>query len=195
MRKLIGVVVMTVAMLMLSKYGPALHAWGIQSEGERLVTSGATERPARAEARAAAVRPGPPSAITARVVDIVDGDTIAVRMGARTEIVRYIGVEATGPAAADINRRLLAGGEVRLELDLVERDQAGRLLAYVHAGDVMMNAELVAQGAARVTSDSSNSRHRDVLRDLEQQAKILKVGMWGGRTPETESPRANRRRG
>jgi endonuclease YncB( thermonuclease family) len=194
MRKLIGVVVMTVAMLMLSRYGPALDAWGIQSEGERLATSGATERPARTEARAAAARPGPPSAITGRVVEVVDGDTITVRLGARTEIVKYIGVEATG-TAADINRHFLAGGEVRLELDLVERDQAGRLLAYVHAGDVMMNAELVAQGAARVTTDSPNGRHGPLLRDLEQQAKILKVGIWGGRTPETESPRANRRRG
>ena len=59
----------------------------------------------------------------------------------------------------------------------------------------MMNAELVAHGAARATADSPNSRHRHVLQDLEHQAKILRLGMWGGRTLETESPRATRRRG
>jgi endonuclease YncB( thermonuclease family) len=182
MRKVVGVVVMTVAVLLLSRYGPALHAW-TRTDPERLATSGPAERPVRGEAHAAAVRPGASSGITARVMQIVDGDTITVRMGGRTEIVKYIGVVASGPAAEEINHRLLAGSEVRLELDMVERDKAGRLLAYVHVGEVMMNAELVAQGAARVTADSPNGRHQHLLRDLEHQAKILKVGIWGARAP------------
>ena len=134
MKKLIGVVVMTVAMLMLSKYGPALHAWGIQSEREQLVTSGGTERPARTETlprrSARAHRRRSPGAWWRSSTATPSPSALAPER----RPFRYIGVEASGPAAADINRRLLAGGEVRLELDLAERDQAGRLLAYVHVG-------------------------------------------------------------
>jgi endonuclease YncB( thermonuclease family) len=196
MRRLIGGVMVVMTVLALSKYSSVPDTWAIQFGPERRSAAGGTVGPAArpavahgqaqpsslsfapAAADAAPVRSGSPSAITASVVQVVDGDTITVRIGGRTETVRYIGVEAMGPTAADINRRLLASGEVRLELDLQERDRAGRLLAYVHAGDIMANAELVAEGVARVADDSPNARHRDLLRDLEHQAQILKVGMW-----------------
>jgi endonuclease YncB( thermonuclease family) len=201
MRKLIGGVMVVMTVLALSKHSSVPDTWAMQFGPERRAAGG-TQHPvgpaawqgvaqgqaqpsslslAPAAAHAAPVRSGSPSAITASVVQVVDGDTITVRIGGRTETVRYIGVEAMGPTAADINRRLLASGEVRLELDLQDRDRAGRLLAYVHAGDIMANAELVAEGVARVADDSPNARHRELLRDLERQAQILKVGMWRSR--------------
>jgi micrococcal nuclease len=36
--------------------------------------------------------------------------------------------------------------QVRLELDVQERDRVGRLLGYVYVGDQMVNAELVRRG-------------------------------------------------
>ena len=157
MRKLIGGVLAVMTVLVLSKYGSAPDAWTIQfgpdrpadADGpEHLLSPGA--RPAvgqdqRSEAQpsslsftpaaahGAPLRSGWPSQMTASVVQVVDGDTITVRIGGRTETVRYIGVGAVAPTATDVNRRLLASGEVRLESDLQERDRAGRLLAYVHA--------------------------------------------------------------
>jgi len=178
MRKLSQVVVIAVALLLVSRYGPTLHAWATQFEPE----ASSAERRAASEVRAETGRQAPRAALTAPLAQVVDGDTITVRLGGRTETVRYIGVQAVGQSATEINRRLLAGGPVRLELDLEQRDPAGRLLAYVHAGDVMINAELVAEGAARVAPESPNRRHRDLLLDLEHQARILKVGMWGART-------------
>jgi endonuclease YncB( thermonuclease family) len=200
MRKLIGGMLVVMTVLALSRYGSAPAAWTMQFGPERPAASDGLQHPqagrsavaqgqrseaqpsslafAPAAAHAAPVRSGPRSPITASVVQVVDGATITVRTGGRTETVRYIGVEAVAPTATDINRRLLASGEVRLELDLQERDRAGHLLAYVHAGDIMANAELVAQGAARVADDSVNGRHRELLQDLEHQAQILKVGMW-----------------
>jgi len=50
-------------------------------------------------------------------VRVVDGDTIVVHIGTRTETVRYIGVNTP---------------ELHLELDVQERDRYGRLLAYVY---------------------------------------------------------------
>ena len=65
----------------------------------------------------------------------MDGDTIHVRLGDRVEKVRYIGVntpelhhptrgeEPGGREARDVNRRLVEGRRVRLELDVQARDR------------------------------------------------------------------------
>jgi len=102
-----------------------------------------------------------------RVQRVVDGDTIAVRVGGEEERVRYIGVdtpetvkpnapvECWGPAASALNKRLVAeGSEVTLRFDRELRDRYGRLLAYVHrVGDgASVNAQLIRAGAARTLS-------------------------------------------
>ncbi len=73
-----------------------------------------------------------------RAVWVVDGDTIHVQVGPRIEEVRYIGVNAPeiphprargwregGARAREVNRRLVAGRDVRLELDTARRDGYG----------------------------------------------------------------------
>jgi len=81
-----------------------------------------------------------------RVTDIVDGDTIEVRLegGDEIEDVRYIGidtpesvkpdspVECGGPEASAANAALVEGREVLLLFDAEARDRYGRLLAYVY---------------------------------------------------------------
>src|ERR671931_710442 len=76
-----------------------------------------------------------------QVVRVVDGDTIRVRLGDRTERVRYIGIdtpESVKPgtpvqcyakAASVETDRLLDGRQVRLRFDAERRDRYGRLLA------------------------------------------------------------------
>ena len=95
----------------------------------------------------------------ARVLRVVDGDTILVRLDGRRERLRYIGidtpesvapdrpVECYGPAAAEENRRLVGGRTVTLTADEERRDRFGRLLAYVRVGDLFVNGELVRRGA------------------------------------------------
>src|SRR5262249_51989959 len=79
-----------------------------------------------------------------RVVRVVEGDTIRLQLGDRTEGVRYIGIdtpESVKPGtpvqcyakrAAAANAVLVAGREVRLVGDVEHRDRYGRLLAYVY---------------------------------------------------------------
>lgn len=78
--------------------------------------------------------------ITAAVARAVDGDTVYVNEGGRSEKVRFIGVdtpesttqiEPYGKEAAAYTARNLAGRKVYLELDVQQRDKYGRLLAYV----------------------------------------------------------------
>lgn len=129
-------------------------------------------------------------ALTARVIHVIDGDTIRVRIGHRHETVRYIGVNAPeidhpdraaqpfGREAAAANRRLVKGEIVRLELDVERRDRYGRLLAYVYVGDVMVNAELVARGYAQAMTIPPNVRHQRLLVKLEREARRRQLGLW-----------------
>jgi len=80
---------------------------------------------------------------------------------------------------------------VRLELDVQERDQFGRLLAYVYFGDMMVNAELVAQGYAQVMTIPPNVRHQDLFLKLQREARLLQVGLWRGTGPSPPTPGAS----
>jgi micrococcal nuclease len=131
------------------------------------------------------------AALDGPVVRVVDGDTIHVRIGARVEKVRYIGVntpevhhprkgeEPGGREAAEVNRRLVEGKSVRLELDVQERDRYGRLLAYVWVGDVMVNAELVRLGYAQVMTIPPNVRYQEMFVKLQREAREAGRGLWG----------------
>ncbi len=130
-----------------------------------------------------------------RVVWVVDGDTIHVRVGSRLEKVRYIGINAPeipherrwwregGAQAHAANRQLVAGQTVRLELDLVHRDAHGRLLTYarVRRGPtwVMANAEMVRQGLAQVMTIPPNVKYRELLLALQREAREAGRGLWG----------------
>ena len=124
------------------------------------------------------------------VVKVVDGDTIHVRLGTRLEKVRYIGVNTPevhhprvaeqpgGREAWDVNRRLVADRQVRLELDVQERDRYGRLLAYVWVGPTMINAELVGRGYAQVMTVPPNVRYQELFLRLQRGARESGRGLW-----------------
>jgi micrococcal nuclease len=128
--------------------------------------------------------------VAGEVVKVVDGDTIHVRVAGRVEKVRYIGVNTPevhhpskgeqpgGREAAALNRALVAGRQVRLELDVQERDRYGRLLAYVWIGETMVNAELVRRGYAHVMTIPPNVRHQEFLVKLQRDARQAERGLW-----------------
>jgi micrococcal nuclease len=115
-----------------------------------------------------------------------------VRLGSgRVERVRYIGVDTPETAkpgvpvecyadrAHEFNERLVGGREVRLELDVEERDRYGRLLAYVYAGGAMVNAALVREGYADVLTVPPNVRFAARFRRLASEARRAGTGLWG----------------
>jgi micrococcal nuclease len=128
----------------------------------------------------------------ARVVRVVDGDTIRVLVGDRQERVRYIGVdtpesvkqdtpvECYSRRAAAENARLVAGREVRLVPDVETRDRFGRLLAYVYRtrDGRMVNEALVRGGFAKPLTIPPNVRFAERFRRAAREARRTGRGLW-----------------
>lgn len=124
------------------------------------------------------------------VVDVVDGDTIEVRIDGEVEDVRYIGVdtpesvapgqpvECFGREASRENARLVEGETVRLAFDAESRDRYGRLLAYVYVGERFVNAELVRGGYATTLTIPPNDSFAALFDRLEQSAGNDGRGLW-----------------
>lgn len=134
-----------------------------------------------------------PFATEPTVIDVVDGDTIDVRIGLRRERVRLLGIDTPetkdprkpeqcfGRQASEHTADLLPGGTiVRLEADLEERDTYGRLLAYVwRASDgLFVNLALIQGGFADILSIAPNTAHADEFRAAMTIARSAPVGLW-----------------
>ena len=137
-------------------------------------------------------------AVSARVVRVIDGDTVEVTIDGTEEDIRYIGidtpetvkpgspVECYGPQASAANHRLVEGRKVRLVFGAERRDPYDRLLAYVYTGGRgqpgnarFVNAALVRQGYARTLEIAPNTDHAPQLRRLQAQAGRDGRGLWG----------------
>ena len=135
---------------------------------------------------------GSTAASSGRVVRVVDGDTIRVRLGGTEERVRYIGVDTPesvkpgtpvqcfGKAASAFNARLVRARTVRLEFDAEHRDRYGRLLAYVYRepDGLFVNAELVRRGYAQPLTIPPNVAHASEFRRLARTARRGGRGLW-----------------
>jgi micrococcal nuclease len=134
------------------------------------------------------------AATTARVDHVVDGDTVEVVVGHRHERVRLIGVDTPevfvergppdcyGPEASAFTKRLLAPGTaVRLERDVVGRDDYGRLLAYVYllADGRMVNQLLIDGGYARPLTIAPNATFATRFVAGATAAESAGLGLWG----------------
>ncbi|HET7471908.1 MAG TPA: thermonuclease family protein, partial [Candidatus Limnocylindrales bacterium] len=140
----------------------------------------------------------------AKVVRIVDGDTIVVALGGKNVKVRYIGmdtpevvdpnspIEPLGPQAAAANKKLVAGKTVFLEKDVSETDRYGRLLRYVWLQNgsswTLVNLELVRLGLAQALSYPPDVKYDDVLAAAEGTARTSLVGLWGPAASATPDP-------
>ena len=135
-----------------------------------------------------------PYAAEPTVIDVIDGDTIDVRIGYLRQRVRLLGIDTPetkdprkpvqcyGHEASEHTAALLPRGTiVRLERDLEEHDAYNRLLAYVwRASDgAFINLELVTGGYADILSISPNTAHADEFRAAMLSAKSAGRGLWG----------------
>lgn len=134
----------------------------------------------------------PAGTTAARVMEVIDGDTFCALVSGRgEERVRLIGIDApeSGEPFYDEARlelaQLLSHGTPQLETDIEERDQYGRLLAYVWVGELFVNAELLRRGVATLYTIPPNVKHVDQLKAAQDEAQAAARGMWSapGQSP------------
>ncbi|HXG35670.1 MAG TPA: thermonuclease family protein [Dehalococcoidia bacterium] len=148
----------------------------------------ATSSPVRAGSPVAVTPAAPTSAPiglpTARVIRVIDGDTIEIEGGQR---VRYIGMdtpestterECFGVEATGRNTELVLNKTVALERDVSETDRYGRLLRYVWADGQMVNEVLVREGYAQVATFPPDVKYVDRLLGAQREAREQNLGLW-----------------
>lgn len=124
----------------------------------------------------------------ARVVRVIDGDTVEIITEGKTEIVRLLGMDAPevrreggedawGIAAREALRGLLDGAVVELSFDEERQDAYGRTLAYLALRGHDVQAELLRRGLASVYQRCTCARKTEYLR-IEDDARRRGVGMW-----------------
>ena len=125
----------------------------------------------------------PSSMQAARVLRIVDGDTIHVLVDGVDETVRFYGIDTTEvgqpcSAEATARTRALVGTEVRLLPDARNRDRYGRLLRYVYnPAGLSIDAEMVDEGLAHAWR--SDGALRVPIIELEDAAHVARRGcLW-----------------
>lgn len=114
---------------------------------------------------------------------MVDGDTIIVLLNGEETRVRLIGINAPESdecLTEEAGRRLeeMLSGEVRLETDEEETDRFGRMLAYIWAGEILVNERLAAEGLALARAYQPNVSRQEVLDRAAAGARQGEVGMW-----------------
>jgi len=127
------------------------------------------------------------------VLRAVDGDTIIVQSGGRTEDVRLLGIDTPetvdprrpvgcyGPEASAFTKHLVTGRAVTLHYDRELHDRYGRFLAYVWLAGrrpMFVNAQLVRLGYARSYPFPPNTAHAALFAALERSAAVAGRGLW-----------------
>ena len=136
------------------------------------------------------------------IARVVDGDTAhALLPDGSKEKVRFIGVDAPeinhptlglehyGPEAEAFARSTLENRRVWLEFDQNDRDQYGRLLAYLWLsvpGEVtdreirshMFNARLLLEGYAVQVTFPPNVKYKELFSIYESEAREQQIGLW-----------------
>ena len=123
--------------------------------------------------------------VVAQVASVTDGDTIRVLMlDGTSEPVRLIGIDAPEDGsvldleATAYMEELVLGKEVRLVVDVSNRDRFGRLLRYIYVDDLFVNEEMVRAGLAIAKRYEPDTAMAFVLASAQGTAQQAALGLF-----------------
>ncbi len=135
----------------------------------------------------------PMTVAQATVINIVDGDTIDVRINSTLQRVRLIGVDTPetvdqsrsvqcyGPEASNYTKSTLSNKTVTLDPDTSQgnTDAYGRLLRYVVLPDsTNFNEALIRHGYAKEYTFRTPYKHQSTFMNAQLEARNLLRGLW-----------------
>lgn len=116
-----------------------------------------------------------------KIVEVIDADRLLLTSGKEVEClgiyVPPLSKKFKVEVMAEI-RKLVDAKPVRLEFDSTGEGPTGKLLAYIYADGIFVNAELVRNGYAFLLPSSEKLKHGKYLVELENQARTEKRGFW-----------------
>lgn len=127
---------------------------------------------------------------TATVTRVIDGDTLEISMNGKTEDVRLLlidtpetvhpsePVEPFGPEASQFVKEKLEGKEVQVKVGKEERDNYGRLLAYVYIDGKTIQEMLLEEGLAKTAYLYNDLTMLDDFHAAQQPAIDAGIGVW-----------------
>lgn len=126
-----------------------------------------------------------------KVLSVVDGDTIKIKIGTKSETVRIIGIDTPetvdprkpvqcyGKEASAKMKSLVNGKTITLEKNPAEeRDKYQRLLRYVWLNGADVGAKMIQDGFAFSYKQYPHPK-LDAYNKLEQAARTAGKGLWG----------------
>jgi endonuclease YncB( thermonuclease family) len=123
-------------------------------------------------------------ATPATVIRVYDGDTLNVDVQGETVRIRLYGIDAPesgqdgNVAATRFLRRLVL--EHPVEIEVMETDRLNQAYAVVirEGKESSVNAAMVANGYAWVNPDGCRTDECPNWKEIESQARSLKLGIW-----------------
>ena len=115
------------------------------------------------------------------VSDVIDGDTFKTKDG---KTIRLIGINAPEigekcyQEAKDELKEIIYQKKIRLEKDVGNKDNYGRILRYVYVDDLFVNSEMIRLGLARFEEIEPNKKYSKLFLDLENKARKAGRCIW-----------------
>ncbi len=121
---------------------------------------------------------------SAKVVAVMDGDTVLVRRASSLVKIRLVEIDAPEKAQlfGDASKRALSDMVLGKQVNVSSQalDQYGRTLGHVRIGSLDVNAEQIRRGMAWEYSNFHSNR---ALIALQAQAKKAQLGLWSQSNP------------
>jgi endonuclease YncB( thermonuclease family) len=123
----------------------------------------------------------------AKVLVVMDGDTVFVQSGAFKAKIRLLNIDAPekdqpyGKQSQESLQSLI--GDKVIHVESKATDKFGRTIALISVGDINVNEEQVRRGMAWA---SSRSRDRRTYARLQSEAQQARCGLW--QQPDPQQP-------
>lgn len=112
---------------------------------------------------------------------VIDGDTLKTKDGKSIRLIGINAPEIGEPCSLEAKEKLeqlIMGKKLRFEKDVGDKDVYGRLLRYVYADDLFVNAEMVKIGLARFEEVEPNTKFSSLFLEMENEARKSKGCIW-----------------
>ncbi len=123
---------------------------------------------------------------TARVVKVVDGDTLHVLLNGKREKIRLYGIDApenNQPYGAQATAYLSKLQGHTVDIQVLDTDRYKRLVALVSVDGVFVQSDLIAHGFSWVYPRHCKQVICHEWREQEQRARAQREGLWRGENP------------